>query len=83
MLIVLNVIGVEIGNPKYAGLSPVELAALADIWDRQSNDSNVMFLCSVCKPKVTLALKFFTDIRDKQDTMNKGLTEIEASVKKL
>jgi len=66
-----------------AGLTSVELAALADIWNRQSSDSNVMFFCTVCKPKVTLALKFFTDIQDKQEDMNKRLSEIEDSIKKL
>jgi len=42
-----------------AGLSLDELAALADLWEHQSNKSNVMFFCSVCKPKVALAMKFF------------------------
>ena len=42
-----------------------------------------MFFCTVCKPKVTLALKFFTDIQDKQDEMEKRLTEIEDNLKKL
>ena len=42
-----------------------------------------MFLCTVYKPKVALALKFFTDIQDKQDEMEIRLTEIEDNLKKL
>ena len=79
----LNVIGVGNGNTECAGLSTSELEALADIWNCQPTESNVMFFCTMCKPKVTLALKFFTDIQDKQDEMEKRLTEIEDNLKKL
>ena len=44
-----------------ASLSSNEIVVLADLWEHQSNKSNVMFFCSVCKPKVTLAMKILID----------------------
>ena len=38
---------------------------------------NIMFFCSLCRPKVTLALKFFNEIQEKQNELETRLTEME------
>ena len=38
---------------------------------------NIMFFCSLCRPKVTLALKFFNEIQEKQTELESRLTEME------
>ena len=54
-----------------SGLSAKDLKVLGDL------PSNVMFFCTVCHPKVTLAFKFFNDIQENQNSVDDKLQLLE------
>ena len=39
--------------------------------------TNIMFFCSICRPKVKLALKFFNDIEEKQKSLGERVKQLE------
>ena len=45
--------------------------------------ANIMFFCSVCRPKVKLALKFFNEIEEKQISMGERVKQLEEELKSL
>ena len=45
--------------------------------------TNIMFFCSVCSPKVRLALKFFNDIEKKQKLISESIKQLEEELKAL
>ena len=45
--------------------------------------TNIMFFCSVCRPKVRLALKFFNDIEEKQKLISENVKQLEEELKAL
>ena len=45
--------------------------------------TNIMFFCSVCRPKVRLALKFFNDIEEKQKLISESVKQLEEELKAL
>ena len=45
--------------------------------------TNIMFFCSVCRPKVRLALKFFNDIEEKQKLITESVKQLEEELKAL
>ena len=54
-----------------AGISKDEYKVLSD------SSSNIMFFCGICQPKVTIALKFFNDIQEKQKSLDEKVTQLE------
>ena len=36
-----------------------------------------MFFCTLCRPKITIALRFFNEMKDKQDSQDAKIVEIE------
>ena len=66
-----------------------EHRACADISEEEyeviSGDlsTNIMFFCSVCRPKVRLALKFFNDIEEKQKLISESVKQLEEELKAL
>ena len=44
---------------------------------------NIMFFCSSCQPKVTMALKFFHDVQDKQNSLETRIHKLENELEKL
>ena len=42
-----------------------------------------MFFCSLCRPKVRLALKFFNDIEEKQKLISERIKQLEEELKAL
>ena len=36
-----------------------------------------MFFCPLCRPKITVALRFFSEMKDKQDSQDAKIVEIE------
>ena len=51
----------------------------SEVYDLLSNDPcpNIMFFCSLCRPKVTLALKFFNEVQDKHAQLEARLAQLE------
>ena len=58
-----------------AGVTTEEFAVITDC------SPNIKFFCSSCRPKVTMALNFFKDVREKQDLLDKRIQEIEDKLK--
>ena len=54
-----------------AGVSAEEFDVITDC------SPNIMFFCSSCRPKVTMALKFFKEVQEKQDSLDKRIQELE------
>ena len=54
-----------------AGISQDEYKILGDA------SPNIMFFCSVCRPNVTLALKFFNEIQEKQKLLDDKVKQLE------
>ena len=54
-----------------AGISEDEYKILGDA------STNIMFFCSVCRPNVTLALKFFNEIQEKQKLLDDKVKQLE------
>lgn len=48
-----------------------------------NGSSNIMFFCTQCRPKVTIALKFFNDIQTKQSQFETRLQSLENNLNKL
>jgi len=40
-----------------------------------SNSPSIMFFCSACQPKASMALKFFNEINEKQEVIEQKLQE--------
>ena len=61
-----------------AGISKEEYEVLSS-----DLSANIMFFCSVCRPKVKLALKFFNEIEEKQKSMGERVKQLEEELKSL
>ena len=61
-----------------AGISKEEYEVLSG-----DLSTNIMFFCSVCRPKVKLALKFFNEIEEKQKSMGERVKQLEEELKSL
>lgn len=55
-----------------AGISKEEYEVLSG-----DLSTNIMFFCSICRPKVKLALKFFNDIEEKQKSLGEKVKQLE------
>ena len=55
-----------------AGISKEEYEVLSG-----DLSTNIMFFCSICRPKVNLALKFFNDIEEKQKSLGEKVKQLE------
>jgi len=62
-----------------------------EVWPRETRyiykvldgaPANVMCFCTKCEPKVKLALKFFTDIQQKQQAIDDKLKQLEEKFSK-
>jgi len=61
-------------HPRCAGITDEEYDILGGC------SPNIMFFCKLCRPKVSLSLKFFNEIQDKQSELNKRLQELETKL---
>lgn len=60
-----------------AGISEDEYEIISD------SSPNIMFFCSLCRPKVALALKFFNEIEQKQKSLDEKVKQLEEKVNTL
>ena len=58
-----------------AGLTSEEFTVITDC------SPNIMFFCSSCRPKVTMALNFFKEVQEKQELLDKRIQELEQKLK--
>ena len=58
-----------------AGVTTEEFVVITDC------SPNIMFFCSSCRPKVTIALNFFKDVQVKQNLLDKRIQELEEKLK--
>ena len=65
------------------GISEEEYEVISDEVISDDLSTNIMFFCSVCRPKVSLALKFFNDIEKKQKSISERVKQLEEELKAL
>ena len=56
---------------KCVGISDEEYNILGN------SSPSIMFFCTVCRPKATMALKFFNDLQDQQNILNAKVAKLE------
>ena len=61
-----------------AGISKEEYEVLGDL-----SNTDIMFFCSICRPKVRLALKFFNEIEENQKSVGERVKQLEKELKSL
>ena len=60
-----------------AGISEDEYEIIGD------PSPNIMFFCSICRPKVSMALKFFNEIEQKQKSLDNKVKQLEEKITSL
>ena len=61
-------------HPKCAGITDEEYGILGGC------SPNIMFFCKLCRPQVSLSLKFFNEIKDKQTELDERLQKLESKL---
>ena len=61
-------------HPKCTGITDEEYNILGGC------SPSIMFFCKLCRPKVSLSLKFFNEIQEKQSELDERLKELESKL---